>query len=437
MKSFWWVWLGELVSKVGSGLTQFAIGVWVYQVTGSATLFALILFATSFPGLLSSPFIGVWVDRWDRRKVLIFSNSLSLVSTASIATLVLYEHLDIWMLYPVLALSSIAEAFIIPALTASATLMVEKKDFGRANGLIQLCQAGELVLSPLLAGLLLEFVGLGGVILIDVGTFLFAIITLSLIRIPRPKKSESDTATTSSVRAEVREGWSYLVRHRGLTLQLFFSAAINFLLGVFQVLLGPLLLSFASAATFGMVVSISGVGMLVGAIILGSWGGPKRRIKGVLYFSFSLCAGIVLCGVYSDWIVIAVGGVIVFMSGPFINGCSQAIWQAKIPSQVQGRVFALRRMLTAFTVPLAFLLAGPLADYVFEPLLVSDGALAGTVGALIGTGPGRGIGLIYILLGSLGAVFTLMALLSPDLRNVEDDVPDAEHVEDGAAAEDI
>jgi hypothetical protein len=165
--------------------------------------------------------------------------------------------------------------------------------------------------------------------------------------------------------------------------------------------------------------------MLFGSMLMSAWGGPKRRINGVLGFQLLTGLCFILAGLRPSAQLIAVAAFFFFFSLPFINGSSQAIWQSKIAPQVQGRVFAVRRMIAWSSVPFSYLIAGPLAEYVFEPLLAAEGPLASTVGRLIGAGPGRGIGFLFIIMGILTLLIVLAGYSYPRLRHLEDEVADA------------
>jgi DHA3 family macrolide efflux protein-like MFS transporter len=201
-------------------------------------------------------------------------------------------------------------------------------------------------------------------------------------------------------------------------------AGTNFTLGMLQALLTPLVMSIASAKVLGSVLSIAGFGMLAGTLAMSVWGGPKRRIQGI--FGAFLIQGLILFlgGVRPSVPLIAAASFIFLFLLAIINGCSQAIWQSKVALEVQGRVFAVRRMVALSSMPLAYFVAGPLADRVFEPMLAPGGALAGTVGALIGVGKGRGIGLLLMVLGIFMVAGLAVAFANPRLRKLEDELPD-------------
>jgi DHA3 family macrolide efflux protein-like MFS transporter len=426
MRTFLSVWFGQCVSLLGSGLTNFALGVWVYQQTGSVTKFALIAFFSSLPGLVLSPIAGAFVDRWDPRVTLIASDSLAAVRTVILLFLLGNlgsSPLEIWHIYVLSAIVSVADAFQVPAFAVATTLLVPKRHFGRASGLSQMGVAIAQIVSPFLGGVLLAIVGLRGVLLVDLATFAFAVLVLLAYRFHGPARPRPDGGR-ASLGHEAGFGWRYLRQRSGLLILLILFAGTNFTLGMLQALLTPLVMSIASAKVLGSVLSIAGFGMLAGTLAMSVWGGPKRRIQGI--FGAFLIQGLILFlgGVRPSVPLIAAASFIFLFLLAIINGCSQAIWQSKVALEVQGRVFAVRRMVALSSMPLAYFVAGPLADRVFEPMLAPGGALAGTVGALIGVGKGRGIGLLLMVLGIFMVAGLAVAFANPRLRKLEDELPD-------------
>lgn len=424
MKTFSVLWLSQLISIVGSGLTSFALGVWVYQRTGSATAFALITLFVVAPGVLLSPLAGALADRWDRKTLMILGDFGAALGTGIIALLVALGRLEIWHIYLASALTSICGAFQWPAFAASIPLLVPKERLGRANGMLQVADAAGLVIAPLLAGALVVTIGLWGVILIDFVTFLVAVAAMLPMRIPRPVVSEERQAAPPSLRREIAEGWSYIHTRSGLVALFGLFAAFNFLVGMAGILVQPLILSFASPAVLGTLVSIGGSGLLVGGFVMGVWGGPKRRVQGILLFL--LIGGILLClhGLAPSPLLIGIVAPLFLFTWPILNGTSFSILQTKIAPEVQGRVFALSHMIMQSSRPVAALIAGPLADRVFEPLLAVRGPLAGSIGRTIGTGPGRGIALLFIVLGVLEILTAVAGYLHPRLRHLDSELPD-------------
>ena len=423
-RSFFVIWLGQLVSLTGSGLTGFALGVWVYQRTGSVTQFALIALFTSLPGIVLSPLAGALVDRWDRRWAMILSDTGAGLCTVSVALLLWAGRLEVWHIYVTMALSSTFSAFQWPAYSAATTLLVPREQFGRASGMVQLGEAVALIVAPSLAGVLIGIVQVQGVILIDLLTFVFAVLTLALVHVPRPEATAEGQAGQGSLLQEAVYGWQYIRARSGLLGLLLLFAATNFAVGVVRVLFTPLVLSFTTPVVLGTILSIGGLGFLAGSLVMSAWGGPQMRVSGIYLFLLLQASMLVFAGFPPRVPLLAVAAFGYFFGVPIVNGCSQAIWQSKTAPDVQGRVFAVRRMIAWSSMPLAYLAAGPLADRIFEPLLAEGGALASSVGQIIGTGQGRGIGLLYIVLGLAKLSATAVGFSYRPLRRVESELPD-------------
>ena len=430
MRSFFILWAGQALSLLGSGLTGFALGVWVFQRTGSATQFAMIALAATLPAVLVSPIAGVMVDRWDRRAVLIVSDSVAALGTAVIALLYWNEALELWHILVASALGASMGAFQGPAYQASVTMLVPKEQYGRASGMAQMARAAASVMAPFLAGLLIVTIGVTGILIIDLGSFLVAVLSLLLIRIPRPKESEEGRAARGGIWRESWRGWSYIRMREGLFAMLLLFAALNFILSAVNALTAPMLLSFTTPDKLGGILSLGGVGMLVGSIAMSIWGGPKRKIHGVLGFLVVLGLGVALVGLRPSGMLVAAGFFLAMACAPVVNGSAQAIWQRKVPADLQGRVFATRGMVSMAAMPLAYLLSGPAADLLFNPLLMEGGGLADGVGRIVGTGAGRGIGLMFVLAGLGAALASALAYLNPSIRRVEEELPDAEPEEE-------
>jgi len=418
MKTFFVVWSGQLVSIVGSSLTGFALSIWVYQQSGSVTLLALVMLAATVPGIIIAPFAGALVDRWDRRLTMMGGDGVAGLATGLVAVLLFMGDLHLAWVFVLVIVGSIGNSFQEPAWTASIPMLVPKQHLGRANGLAQTGQAVGNLVAPAIAGALLTLFGLKAVLLIDFTTFLFAVTTVALVRIPSPKRTPSET----SVRSEALDGWRYVRDRRGLLGLLFLMAALNFEFGFANILFIPLFLSFTNELVFGSVMSIAGAGMLIGTVVMGTWGGPRQRVRG-LALLLSV-AGLALCvvGLRAAVVPAAAGMFALMLLIPIVNGTSTTLWQMKVDLDMQGRVFALRRMMAMIATPVSYLLAGPLADNVFEPLM--SGPLADSVGRVIGVGDGRGIGLLFIVMGLLLVLTMVFAYAMPRIRNLEVELPD-------------
>lgn len=425
MRTFMMIWLGELISVIGSGLTYFALGVWVFEQTHQATPFALSMLAASLPRVLLAPIAGALVDRWNRRLVMIAADCGAALTTLSAFVLFATGSLHVWHIYPIAALGSLFNTFQEPAYTASVTMLVAKKDLGHASGMVQMGEAISLLVGPVLAGLIYVALGFQTIFLIDFATFLFAVGALLFVRIPQPQRTSEGSEGTGSLFKEATYGWRYLWARPGLFGMLLYFALVNFLMNLAAVLTAPLVLSFAKADSLGMVQSVFGAAMLIGSIVMSVWGGPKRRMLTIYACAVLIGLSMIIIGLRPSVVLIAVGFFIFLFNIPIASGSSRVIWQSKIAPDVQGRVFATRSMISGSMTPLAFLLAGPLADQIFNPMMLPGGALANTViGQVIGVGLGRGVGLIFSASGVLLLIVTAAAYLYPRMRNVEDELPD-------------
>ena len=419
------VWLGQFVSLAGSGITSFAVGVWTFERTGSATHFALIGLCAVLPRVVLSPLAGTLVDRWDRRRAMIVSDLGAGLTTLCLFLLLLAGQLEIWHIYLLTGINAAFATLQWPAFSAATALLVPKEHLGRANGLVQLGTAVSEILAPALAGTLFGIVHLQGIILIDFATFGLAVVTLVLVRFPEPDAALASRSATGSLGRDLTFGWEYISTRPGLLGLLVFFAIVNFFWGMVGALITPMILSWTSSDVLGMIIAIAGGGMLAGSLIMSIWGGPKRRINGVLHFELLGGACFILMGLSPSFWPVAAGAFGAHVTIAIVYGSNQAIWQTKVAPEVQGRVFATQQMVARAASPLAYLLAGPLADRVFDPLLAPAGPLAGSVGQFLGTGPGRGIGLLFVLMGMVLIVVTLIGRLNPHLRHVEDELPDA------------
>ncbi|HEY5731730.1 MAG TPA: MFS transporter [Anaerolineales bacterium] len=424
MRTFFTIWAGQLVSILGSGLSRFALGVYIYELSGSATQFGLVLLSATLPSLLITPVAGALVDRWDRRTVMILADTGAALITLVIWGLLASDQLALWHIYILSALGAILEAFQAPAYTASITLIVPKEHYGRASGMTQLIEALAQIVTPIAAGFLVITIRLEGILMVDFITFFFAIAALMLVHIPKPPPSKEGLESKGSLLTEVRFGWNYLWKRTGLFGMLSLFAVINFALGFFSALITPMILSITTPEKLGTVVSAGGFGLFVGSIIMSTWGGAKRKMHSLIGSMIAFGFALSLMGVSNNLVVIGAAGFVFFILLPIAAGSSQAIWQRKIPPDLQGRIFSTRSLIASSARPLSLLLAGPLADFVFEPAMQANGSLASVLGPFLGVGAGRGIGLLFIIMGLIIVAANIIGYMNPRIRNVEDEIPD-------------
>ncbi|MCE7984181.1 MAG: MFS transporter [Caldilinea sp. CFX5] len=427
MRGFTVIWLGQLISLLGTGMTRFALTIWAYQETGSATALALVAFFSFGPVVLLSPVAGALVDRWNRKLVVMISDLAA--GTTTILLLLLYAtgNLQIWHLYVMGALAGAFESFQFPAFSAAMTMMLSKEQYGRANGMMAVAEAASGIAAPLLAGILLTLIGIGGVMTIDVITFVLAVLAVLVTHIPQPATTAVGAAAQGSLWQESLFGFRYIwARPSLLGMQMIFFLS-NFFGGYSWVLLAPLILARTAnnELLLGTVQSALGIGGLLGGIALSLWGGPRRKVHGVLMgMVLSSLLGSFVLGIGQSVPVWLVGAFFAMFFIPVLNGSNQAIWQAKVAPDVQGRVFATRRLIAQITAPLAMLTAGPLADRLFEPAMQAGSRWADLCGWLVGVGPGAGMGLLFVITSLTGAFAALLGYTIPAVREIETILPD-------------
>ena len=427
MSAFIVVWIGQLVSVLASSMSHFALTIWMYQQTESATAMGLMQVFFITPFLLISPFAGVMVDRYNRKLMMMISDLAAILATGGIFLLYSLGMLEFWHLYIAAVLNGIGNTFQWPAYSAAISTMIPKEQLGRANGLMSLMEAGPGVIAPLLAGMLLPIIELTGILLVDVITFFFAVGALLFVHIPQPRKTEEGQQKSGNIWSEAAYGFTYIFARPsllGLQLVFFFG---NLFSGIGWTVMAPMILARtdSNSIIFGTVQTAGALGGVAGGILMSVWGGFKRRVHGVLLgWILTSISGMLLLGIGQGLELWIPAMVLASLFSPLINASNQAIWQAKVAPDLQGRVFSARRLIAWFTNPISPIIAGLLADFVLEPSMRTGGSLASMFGGLVGTGPGSGMGLLLVFCGLGAALVGLSGYFIPAIRNAEDLLPD-------------
>ncbi|MGB1250508.1 MAG: MFS transporter [Candidatus Promineifilaceae bacterium] len=427
------IWFGQLISLLGTGATRFALTVWVFQETGTATSLVLSIVFSFAPLVIFSPIAGVLVDRLNRKLVVMMSDIGAGCATLFLLIMFSMGRLEIWHIYVAGFVAGSFEAFQFPAFSAATTLMLNKAQYGRASGMLGTAGSASQIAAPILGGLLLTFIGLNGIFLIDIATVVIAVLCISIVYIPQPAPSSEDTAQQTSFWQDTLFGFRYIAERPSLLgMQTAFSV-FNLLSAFGAMMLTPLILARTGSneIALGTVQSAAGIGALAGGIMMSTWGGPKRRVHGVFIgMLLSSVIGTLLLGVAQVVTIWAFAAFAQSFFIPVMNGSNQAIWQSKVPPALQGRVFATRRLIAQVSMPIALLFAGPLADQVLEPAMMSGGTLAPTFGWLVGTGTGAGIGLMITATAALSTIAALACYAFPVVSNIEEILPDFDEKEE-------
>ncbi|TMR91447.1 non-ribosomal peptide synthetase/MFS transporter [Nonomuraea basaltis] len=414
--------MSQLVSVTGSALTEFAVPLWIYITTGSVAKFALMAVVGLVPGLLTAPVAGAIIDRTSRRRVMLAGDGAAFAIQLAFGVLLWTGNLSEGMIYPLLGCLSVALTFQRLAYFSAVPQLVPKHYLGHAVGITQLGTGTAQLLVPIFAVGLMATIGLGGILLLDVASYAVAIVVLLLVRFP----ATMPWRRRESIKDEILGGLRYSLGHRGFVGMLLFFVVLNVFLAPLLLMFSPLVLAFAELADVGRISFLAGVGTFAGALVMIIWGGPRRlRLRGVLLCSLVLGCFCLITGLRADLTVIAVGvcGITAWVT--LLNGIYTTIVQVKVPQRFHGRVFAMNTLIAWSTLPIGFGLVAPYAASLLDPLLLDGGALAATVGALIGTGPGRGIGFMYVLFGLVIVAITLVAMRVPALARFDHEVPDA------------
>ncbi|MBZ0296655.1 MAG: MFS transporter [Anaerolineae bacterium] len=424
MRTFYTLILTQTFSLIGSRISGLAIGIWIYGDTGNATPLALVAFFSTVPTMLAGFISGVLADRWDRRYVMMLADAGQAVGTVLLLLSVVSGQFELWHLYTVALIQSIFGVFQGPAFGAAVTMLVPDSQRDRANAINQMSGPAAGVIAPIIAGVIYALVGLVGSILIDLMTFLVAVAVLFVIRIPQPEQTAEGLATRGSVWKEALGGLSYLNKRRTLLFMLFYISLVNFLVGGVMVLGTPYILSRTNnnEALLGLLLGLINVGMLTGAIIMGTWGGTRPRIHTIMIGIIVLGLTVALAGIMQTPVLLGAAMAIMLMPAPFINTSIMSMMQVKIPSDLQGRVFALMGQMSLLLLPLSYLIMGPLADQVFEPAVGQAGWQV--VAPLVGDSAGAGIGLMYVVAGLFTALISALVYSLPAIRQMEAHLPD-------------
>jgi DHA3 family macrolide efflux protein-like MFS transporter len=399
MQKFIQLWLGQTASMIGSAMSGFALTIWIWESTSQVTALALLIFFIQLPRILLAPVAGILVDRCNRKFLMAIGDAVSALLTLAILLLYISQNLQLWHLYVAGAVNGIFDQIQQLAYSAAIATMMPEKHYSRASSLSFLAKYGASIIAPTLAGILYSVIGLSGIFTIDLATFTIAIATLVSVKIPQPAIASNPQRTRFHLLQELSFGFRYIVERPSLLALLVSVSLFWFAHDIGAALYSPMILARTgnNARILGTIFSAAGAGGVLGASIVSIWGGPKRRIRGFL---------LGMAGAGLSKIVFAFGQALSiwipaqFCSSfnfPILGSSNEAIWLAKVPPEVQGRVFATRAVIVQLASAIGLLIAGPLADRVFEPAMQPSGFLAPIFGPIIGTGAGAGMALLYAI----------------------------------------
>lgn len=399
---FFTIWIGQAFSLVGSALVQFALVWWMTSKTGSATVLATATLVALLPQILLGPFVGALVDRWNRRVLMIVADLGIALATLVLVLLFAAQRVEVWHIYVILLVRSLGGAFHGPAMTASTTLMVPKQHLARLAGLNQTLQGLIGIFAPPLGALLIGLLPLQGVLAIDIGTAVLAILPLLFFTIPHPPRQVAQAAGSiarTTYWQDLKQGFQYVVKWPGLFGLILMAMLLNFLL-VPSSSLAPLVVTKVfgkGVVELGWLETVFGVGVIVGGVALGAWGGFKRKILTSLLGILGISIAVILVGVApaDRFIVLLAAYLVLGVAQVFANGPLTAIFQSAIEPDMQGRVFSLISAGATAMMPLSLMVAGPVSD-------------------------GLGLRIWYLVGGGLCILVTVVGFFTPAIVNIEE-----------------
>jgi MFS transporter, DHA3 family, macrolide efflux protein len=429
LRYFLTIWLGQLVSGIGSSMTGIAIEIWAWEITGKATTLALVGFFSLLPGIIITPISGVVVDRFNRKLIMMMGDTVAVLTTIILLLLYINNHLEIWHLYFASAFVSTFNQFQWLAFSASVSLMIPKQHYTRASSLEFLSNHSAIIIAPALAGYLYKVIGLSGIWLIDIFTFVVALSSLLSVKIPQPVQIESNQNQVTFWQ-DLGYGLRYFVGNKSLQALLVVNLLFKFAHDVGDSLYLPLILSRTGNDTvvLGSLVTSAGLGGVLGALIISTWGGFKRKIKGILLGMIGVGLNKIVFGLAGTAWVWIPPQFICSLSFTVSGSSDNAIWLAKVAPNIQGRVFAARSLLLQLASAVAFLISGPLADNVFAPKFSQGGSFVNTLKGVFGTGTGAGIAMLYVICAICMFLVGLLGFSIAPLRNLEKILPDHDQV---------
>ena len=417
MKNFYKLWLGELISSIGSGMTAFALSVYVYKKTGSVSYVSLITLLSFMPSIVLSPIGGLLADRYDRRLLMIIGDLFSGLGLVYILWSIQAGEKSIVPIFVGITFSSIFTSLLEPSYRATLTDILEEENYAKASGLIQVAGSAKYLISPVIAGMILSVADIRVILLLDILTFITTCLMIFLVR--KSMNSETQNYKKDSFKG-LLEGLFIIKENRGVYFLVIIMFFVCFFMGFIQILIRPMILATSSVKTAGMMESLCAVGLLIGSLWIGIAGIKKNYSKILAVACFFCGIFMSMTGVNENLAIIGISTFLFFSTLPFMNSCADVLVRVSIPNELQGRVWGLISLITQMGTVAAYIISGVMADYVFEPMFNKNGILVENIGIIIGTGKGRGIGFMLILSGIGMLIMAIVIWKNGEIREVSE-----------------
>lgn len=417
-------WLGQSVSQLGSAMTAFALTIWAYQQTQSAMTVSLMTFCSYVPYILVSIFVGGFIDRHSKKMILIISDSVAALLTVGVFIQISQNNLSIEQIYIVNAIIGFANAFQSPAASVVTGTLIPDGQYQKASGLQSFSSNLTMVVSPMLAGMITGIAGLSFVLVADLLSFLFCVMTLVPIKTDAPLSEPVIQKSNKTKFGNLKDSILFLKNEKGLLYIMISLAIINFFSRLtYENILSPMILSRSGndIKVLSIVSGVLGAGGIIGGMMVLGVKGKANPLK-LLYVSagVSFLFGDLLMGAGQNLSIWLLAGIAASVPIPFIMAGQTMILYKIIPKNMQGRIFALRNAIHSSTIPLGILLGGYLADYIFEPFMGSDHLLANLLKNMVGSGAGSGMAVMFLCTGILGSISCIAGYKNKHIKRLGD-----------------
>ena len=425
-RNFMIIWLTQAISILGSSLTEFGMSVWIYEQTGEITPVAISVLCTVLPVLLLAPIAGEVADTFNRKWVIVLADMGAALTSLMLVLFLITGYFNSFVVYGIVLLSSGFNFFHTTAFQASITSMVSKEQLKSANGLLQITDSVSSLLMPVVAGIFYGFVGLAGMVVIDLVTFIISVCLL-IVGIPSTifavlkvdKYSKEQKISRKERRQNTRKGFQFIFSRKGFTLLVFLFATINFLMNLSTVLLTPMALTIGESTQLGLIQSFGGAGMLVGSIIASLPDLKLSCMKRIKYCIGTVGICLVGMGMYTSIAGLAIGRFLCLMCVPISNVSAITMWQLKTPKELQGRVFAARSLIIRSFMPFAYIIVGPLTDSILPTVMDSAKPIGQLMTSCLGTIL-LNERLVFILAGCMLVIMDLFFFRNHHLSHLDD-----------------
>jgi len=417
MKNFYKLWLGELISNIGSGMTAFALSVYIYEKTGSVSYVSLITLLSFMPSIILSPIGGLLADKYDRRLLMIIGDLFSGLGLVYILWSIQTGEKSIVPIFVGITFSSVFTSLLEPSYRATLTDILEEENYAKASGLIQAAGSAKYLISPVIAGIVLSVADIRVILLLDILTFITTCLMIFLVR--KSMNSETQNYKKGSFKG-LLEGLFIIKENRGVYSLVIIMFFVCFFMGFIQILIRPMILALSNVKTAGMMESLCAVGLLIGSLWIGIAGIKKNYSKILAVACFFCGIFMSMTGVNENLAIIGISTFLFFSTLPFMNSCADVLVRVSIPNELQGRVWGLISLITQMGTVAAYIISGVMADYVFEPMFNKNGILVKNIGMIIGTGKGRGIGFMLILSGIGMLIMAIVIWKNGEIREVSE-----------------